>query len=397
MNFNNLDVGIVHDWFPVIGGAERVVEQLTVIFPNTKIYTLFNFLTTEERLELLRETEIEVSSLNTLPFVRAYYRFLLLECMRVVEGFDVTKHDVVISSSASIAKGVITAPGQPHIAYIHSPARYAWDLTHEYIGGISGYLGPLKRVLARRMMHKFRMWDMRTTPSIDLMLANSKFIQRRIRKTYGRESIVVYPPVNTDSFTLNTNSRDDFFLTTSRLVPYKRIDLIVRAFASRPQSRLVVIGDGPTMKLIKSIATPNVEIIGYQSFETLREYMQKAKAFVFAAKEDFGIVPVEAQACGTPVIALGFGGTAETIRPLGLSENPTGVWFGEQTVESLNSAIDEFEKNQDRFDPENCRKNALSFGSKRFRGEVSEIVEAGFSHGFGIDCIQEKRKKTYSA
>lgn len=367
------DVAIVHDWLPVLSGAEKVVQQMAHIFPNASIYTLFDFLSAEERDQLSQGCPITVSGLNRLPGVEKYYRYLLLSCTRAIENFDVTRHDVVLSSSAALAKGVLTSPEQKHFAYVHSPARYAWDLTHEYVQGIGGLGAGLKQAMARRMLHKFRLWDMRTAPSVDHFIANSEFIKQRIWKVYRREADVIYPPVNTDDFTLPDSDRQEYFLVASRMVPYKRIPMIVEAFAQRPNLKLRVVGDGPEMPAVRAAAAPNTEILGHISFTELKRQMQTARAFVFAAKEDFGIVPVEAQACGTPVIALGHGGTAETVRPLG-HDRPTGVWFEEQTVESLVDAIDTFVAEEANFRPETCRENALSFSEERFRRELVEYI-----------------------
>jgi len=378
----NADIGIVHDWLPLIGGAERVLQQLVNAFPNSEVYTLFDFLTEVQRHEILGDRPLHVSSLNALPMVSSYYRYLLLSCTRAIESFDMSRHDVVISSSAALAKGVITAPGQPHLAYVHSPARYAWDLTHDYIASLGGVLGPLKRHFAHRLMHNFRLWDMRTLASIDLLIANSSFIAQRIRKVYRRDAMVIYPPVDTHAFTPGTAPREDFYLAASRLVPYKRIDLVVRAFSALPDRRLVVIGEGPEMARIKAEAGRNVEILGYQDHATLLDYMRRARAFVFAAREDFGIMPLEAQACGTPVIALGQGGTAETVRPFGRMEHPTGVWFQQQTEVEIVAALRSFEAAQDRILPEDCRANALAFGAERFRRQMRELLVRGNRIGF---------------
>ena len=390
------NVGIVHDWFPGpgIAGGERVVQHMVGAFPNCEIYSLFDFLTEEQRQEVVGDRPINVSRLSHWPGVKKYYRYLLLQCTRAVEEFDVTHHDVVLTSSAALSKGVITAPGQPHLAYIHSPARYAWDLTHEYIDSLQGTLGGLKRYMAHQTMHKFRLWDMRTPPSIDLMMANSKFIAQRIRKVYGRDAMVVYPPVDTDAFEMGTGVREDFYLAASRMVPYKRIDLIVEAFVGMPDKRLVVIGDGPDMARIKALATPNVEVLGYQRFDVLRNHMQRARAFVFAAQEDFGIMPLEAQACGTPVIALGAGGTAETVKPLGQHPRPTGVWFRKQTVPELQDAVSRLEAGLDQIDPVACRDNAVFFGAARFRDELREIVERGNRIGYEAVLTEDLAKRT---
>ncbi|WP_446918127.1 glycosyltransferase, partial [Klebsiella pneumoniae] len=246
-----------------------------------------------------------------------------------VEQLDVTKHEVVLSSSHAVSKGVITGPDQLHISYIHSPIRYAWDLQHQYLRE-SGFDKGVKGFLAKWFLHKIRLWDVRTSNGVDHFIANSHFISRRIKKVYGRSSDVIYPPVDVESFNL-MEDKDNYYLTASRLVPYKRVDLIVEAFGHMPEKKLLVIGDGPEMEKIKAKAKANVVILGYQSNEAMIEYMQRAKAFVFAAEEDFGITPVEAQSCGTPVIAFGKGGALETVRPYGVS-NPTGVFFYNQTV-----------------------------------------------------------------
>ncbi|KAA2311711.1 glycosyltransferase family 4 protein [Puniceibacterium sp. HSS470] len=370
-----LDVGIVHDWMPGLAGGERVVQQMAATFPNSKIYTLFDFLSAAERAEVSGGAPIEVSRLNTWPGVQKYYRYLLLQCTRAIEEFNVTHHEVVLSSSAALAKGVITSPEQPHIAYIHSPARYAWDLTHEYIDELGGFAAGLKKRAAREMMHRFRKWDMRTVAQVDHYVANSEFIRKRIWKTWRREAQVIYPPVDTSAFDLGTGPREEFYFTASRMVPYKRIPMIVAAFNARPHLKLVVSGDGPEMDKVRALAGANIELLGHVPFETLREKMQKARAFVFAAKEDFGIVPVEAQACGCPVIALGHGGTAETVRNLGM-DDPTGVWFDRQTAEDLGAAVDRFEAELSAFSAEACRNNALSFGVARFRRELEDCVRA---------------------
>lgn len=367
------DIAIVHDWMPVLGGAERVIQEMVGTFPKSTIYTLFDFLSDAERAQIVSDRPVHVSRLNALPGVQKYYRYLLLSCMREIEKFDVTGHEVVLSSSAALAKGVLTSPDQKHFSYIHSPARYAWDLTHEYINGIGGVTGGLKRQMAHHMMHKFRLWDMRTPQSVDHFIANSDFIRRRIWKTYRREADVIYPPVNTDDFKLNLEPRGEHFLVASRMVPYKKIPLIVEAFAQRPHLKLHVVGDGPEMKKVREKSAGNIEILGHLPFSDLKEQMRSARAFVFAAQEDFGIVPVEAQACGTPVIALAHGGTAETVRPLG-QDKPTGVWFQEQTVESLGAAIDTFIAEENQFDPNICRENALRFSAQRFRQELLDYV-----------------------
>jgi len=369
----DVNVGLVHDWLPTLAGGERVVAEIARMFDNGAIYTLFDFLSQDERMELAGTLPVHVSSLNRLPGVQKYYRYLLLQCTRAIEKFDVTGHDVVVSSSAALAKGVLTSPEQAHVAYVHSPARYAWDLTFEYIDGIEGTAAALKRHLAHRMMHKFRMWDIRTVPQVDTYVANSEFIRKRIWKTYRRDAQVIYPPVDTAAFQLGQDGREDYYFTASRMVPYKQVPLIAKAFSERPNLKLVIAGDGPEMARVRAQAGPNIEILGHVPFDELRRHMQKARAFVFAAKEDFGIVPVEAQACGCPVIALSAGGTAETVRDISM-DKPTGVWFDEQTPEALLKAIDTVEAEHAALTAQNCRDNALYFGTDRFHRELSDCI-----------------------
>lgn len=373
-----LDVGIVHDWLPTMGGGERVVKEFSRLFPKAHLYTLFDFLSEADRAEVSQGHPVAVSRLNDWPGVERYYRYLLLQCTRAIEEFDVTHHDVVVTSSAALAKGVLTSPDQLHVAYVHSPARYAWDLTHEYINGLGGIGGALKRRAAREMMHRFRKWDMRTVAQVDHYVANSEFIRKRIWKTWRREAQVIYPPVDTSAFDIGTAPKEDFYFTTSRMVPYKRVPMIVEAFNQRPHLKLVVSGDGPEMGKVRAVAGPNIQLLGHTPFEEMRGYMQRARGFVFAAREDFGIVPVEAQACGTPVIALGHGGTAETVRDLS-QDDPTGVWFQEQSIEGLLGAIDRMEQNLDAFTPQACRANALKFGVDRFHREMADCVASCLS------------------
>jgi len=307
-----------------------------------------------------------------LPKARSKYRSYLPLMPLAIEQFDLSSYDLVISSSHAVAKGVLTGPDQLHISYVHSPIRYAWNLQHQYLKE-AGLNRGMKGWLAKWVLHKIRLWDLRTANGVDSFIANSYFIARRITKVYRRESIVIYPPVDVRAFT-QVDNKESFYLAASRLVPYKRIELIVEAFTRMPDRRLVVIGDGPGFDRVKSIAGPNIEILGYQKFEVLKDYMQRAQAFVFAAEEDFGIVPLEAQACGTPVIAYGKGALLETINDLSGSEEPTGVFFQYQTVDSIRDAVERFEKNKEKFIPTACRKNAERFAPEVFRESFARFV-----------------------
>lgn len=364
-------MAVVHDWLTTYAGAERVLEQLLYLYPDAELFSVCDFLPDPERA-FLNGHKLRTSFIQGLPGARTHYRSYL-PCMPLaMEQFDLSGYDIVLSSSHAVAKGVLTGPGQLHISYVHSPIRYAWDLQHQYLRD-SGLDRGLKGWLAKWVLHRMRVWDARTANGVDQFVANSQFIARRIWKVYRRLAAVVYPPVDVSRFSL-MEQKEDFYLTASRLVPYKRIDIIVEAFSSMPEKRLVVIGDGPGMEKIRAMATDNVELLGYQQLDVLRDYMQRAKAFVFAAEEDFGITPVEAQACGTPVIAFARGGACETIRGLD-SSVPTGVFFSEQTPEALRGAVQKFEAVQGDILPKSCRDNALRFAPERFKSEIAVLVK----------------------
>ena len=266
-----------------------------------------------------------------------------------------------------------------HISYIHTPIRYAWDLQHQYLAE-SGLDKGIKSYFARRMLHKIRLWDLRTANGVDRFVANSRFISRRIWKVYRREAEVIYPPVDTHAFSFNP-AKEDYYLTASRMVPYKKIDLIVEAFSDMKDKRLVVIGTGPDFDKISQRAGPNVELLGFQPTPVLLDYMQRARAFVFAAQEDFGITPVEAMACGTPVIAYGKGGVLETVVPPETDESATGLFFANQDSRSLRESVARFEENIEKFDPEACRQQALKFSARRFRDAFSAFIQRCESEG----------------
>ncbi|ARB21167.1 MULTISPECIES: glycosyltransferase family 4 protein [Klebsiella] len=367
----DLSIGIVADWFVTYAGSEKIVAEFIELFPDSELYSVVDFLSEENKLHF-KNKEITTTFIQNLPFSKKKYQSYLPLMPLAIEQLDVSKHDIILSSSHAVAKGILTGPDQLHISYVHSPIRYAWDLQHQYLRE-AGLSKGLKATLARWLLHKIRIWDCRTANGVDHFIANSQFIARRIKKVYGRKADVIYPAVDVERFALQTN-KQDYYMTASRMVPYKRMDLIVEAFSHMPTKRLVVIGDGPEMNKIKSKATNNIEILGYQPNDVMQKYMSEAKAFVFAAEEDFGITPVEAQACGTPVIAYGKGGALETIISIE-KEDPTGLFFYKQDVESLVEAISKFELSRDSILPENCRANALKFSAERFREEIKHYVE----------------------
>jgi len=364
-------IAIVHEWLVTYVGSEKVLEQILNIYPEADLYCLVDFLPPDQR-SFLKDKPVKTSFLQNMPFAKSKYRQYLPLMPLAVEQFDLSGYDLVISSSHAVAKGVITGPDQLHVSYVHTPIRYAWDLQHQYLRE-AGLDSGIKGAAARAILHYIRQWDYRTANGVDSFIANSRFIARRIWKVYRREAAVIYPPVDTEAFSLH-EEKEDFYVTASRMVPYKKVDLVVEAFAAMPEKNLVVIGDGPDFSKIRAKAGKNVTFVGYQPSDVLKDYLQRAKAFVFAAEEDFGIAPVEAQACGTPVIAYGKGGALETVMGLG-NDNPTGVLFQEQTVGSLIEAVELFEKNRALISAQYCRVNAERFSVQRFRDEFKKHIE----------------------
>ena len=364
---SDLRVAVIHDWLPLVGGAERVLEQILEIYPQADIYTLFDFVSRNDAPFLNGKT-VTTSFLQKFPKAEKYYRNLLPLFPYAIEQFDLRKYELIVSSSSAVAKGVITSPDQLHVCYCHSPMRYAWDLQAHYLKH-TGLSSGLRSTFIRYVLHKMRMWDVVSSNRVDAFVSNSAYIGDRIRKTYRRESTVINPPVNINRFQIETR-KEDFYFAASRQVPYKRIDLIVEAFKQCPDKRLIVIGDGPEHKKIRALAGPNVQILGYQPDAVMVDYMRRAKAFIFAAQEDFGILPVEAQACGTPVIAYGRGGARETV-----IDKRTGLLFDEQTVPSLLGALERFERLQENFNSADIQRHAASFSEARFRQELKYLID----------------------
>jgi glycosyltransferase involved in cell wall biosynthesis len=364
-------LALIHEWFSTLAGSEKVVEQVCSLYPQADLFAVYADPGIVNRTDYLAGRRLQTSFIQGLPRAARSFRSYLLLMPLAIEQFDLSSYDVVLSSSHTVAKGVLTGPDQLHISYVHSPIRYAWDLQHQYLRE-TGLDRGVKGWIAKSMLHAMRIWDCRTAAGVDHFLANSKFIARRIRKVYGRHADVIYPPVDVHAFPLGTQ-RESFYLAASRFVPYKKMDLIIEAFSATPERRLVVIGDGPELARAKAKAGPNVELLGYQPHDVLCDLMRRARAFVFAAEEDFGITPIEAQAAGAPVIAYGKGGVLETIRGLD-SESPTGVFFPRQDIASLHAALETFEARADEFSPEACRQNALRFSTERFRDELETYV-----------------------
>jgi glycosyltransferase involved in cell wall biosynthesis len=367
-----MKTAIVHDWLVTYAGAERVLEQMLVLYPDADVYSLIDFMPEAERA-FLGHRPIRTSFLQRLPGVRRGYRRFLPLMPLAIEQFDLSSYELVLSSSYAVAKGALTGPDQLHVCYCHSPMRYAWDLQDQYLRE-AGLDRGVRSWMARYLLHRMRLWDYRTANGVDQFIANSQFVAQRIRKFYRRDATVIHPPVDTEGFAPG-GVRQNFYVTASRMVPYKRMDLVVEAFTRMPQRQLVVIGDGPEAARLSAKAGPNVRLLGRQPQAILREHLQQARGFVFAAEEDFGIAPVEALACGTPVIAFGKGGALETIKGLD-HPSPTGLFFHHQTVEAIEEAVGQFESEEQRFSPTVCRESALWFGIDRFRQRFRDYLES---------------------
>ena len=365
-----LKISLVHDWLTSYAGAERVLEAMLELYPDSPIFTLVY---DSEGIGFgpIASAQIQSSFIQRLPWGKKKYRSYLPLMPLAVEQFNLEAAEVVISSSHAVAKGVLTRADQLHISYVHTPIRYAWDLQNQYLRE-AGLERGLKGALARWLLHYIRNWDVASANRVDVFVANSRYVARRIWKTYRRKARVIYPPVDVERFTPRPD-REDFYLTLSRLVPYKKMDLIVSAF-TRIGRPLVVIGDGPDFAKIKRLAGTNVKLLGHQPDEVVRDHMERCKAFVFAADEDFGIAPVEAQAAGAPVIAFGKGGVTETVIP-----DKTGLFFETQEEKSLAEAVISFEQGDWRFDVQAIRENAERFSKQRFLAEFSELVEGSWS------------------
>lgn len=361
-----MQTAVVHEWLVTYAGSEQVCEQMLRLFPAADLFSLVDFLPADLR-GFIQHRPVQTSFLQKLPFARRRFRAYLPLMPLAVEQFDLSSYDLILSSNHAVAKGVLTRADQLHISYVHTPIRYAWDLQQQYLRGANLQAG-LRAIAAQTILHYLRLWDVATANRVDHFLANSQFVARRIWKTYRREAQVVYPPVAVDRFQPG-GDRDDFYLTISRFVPYKRVALTVQAF-NQLGLPLVVIGDGADWKQVQAIAQPNVKLLGRQPDAIVEDYLQRCKAFVFSAEEDFGITLVEAQAAGAPVIAYGKGGAAETVIP-----GKTGLLFPAQTPASLMAAVQHFEAGGLQADYEQLRQNAERFAPERFRQEFSKIVE----------------------
>ena len=364
MNINIIlkyKIAIVHEWLVNYAGSERVVESFTNIWPDAEIFTLVDFLNDEQRKIILKDKQAKTSFIQKLPLARKKHRNYLPLFPKAIESFNLSDFNLIISSAHAVAKGIKKNKNQLHISYCHSPMRYVWDQGEHYLQGFKG-------TVAKAFIGYLRKWDLKSADAVDYFIANSNHIAGKIKKIYNREADVIYPPVDIDKCKFNSN-KEDFYLTASRMVPYKRLDLVVEAFNQMPDKKLIVIGSGPEKEKLKNIAGKNVEILSHQPHEILIEYMRRSKAFIFAAEEDFGIIVVEAMACGTPVIAWNGGGVKESVK-----DGVTGILFNKQNSDSIIAAIKEYEKRIDSFDSSLIRNHSEQFSRKNFEQNIKKFV-----------------------
>lgn len=357
-----MEIALAHDYLTRLGGAERVLAALAKIYPSAPIFTL---LYDESRTGAsFPASRVRPSRLQKLPkILRRNPKYLLPLLPSVVEEWDFSKFDLVISSSGAFSHGILTPPKTHHLCYVHSPMRFAWDWTHEYLK--EQRVGPIRKMAVSYMLKKIRMWDQAASDRADTLIANSRTTERRIKKYFRRDSTVIYPPVDISRFKIS-KSHKDFFLIVSQLTPYKRIDLAIQLF-NKIRRRLVVIGDGPQKAYLEAVSGDTISLLGWKDDETVKEYLQNCRALILPGEEDFGITPVEALACGKPVLAFGFGGAKETILP-----GITGEFFYEPTSASLENGLASIMKQN--YSPSACRKQAEKFSEELFAQQFKKLV-----------------------
>jgi glycosyltransferase involved in cell wall biosynthesis len=360
-----MKIAFIHDFLLRQGGAERVLKTLMDMYPEAPVYTL---LYDEKRMgEAFPASRVRTSGLQKFPrFIPGIHKLLFPFMPGAIESFDLSEFDVVVSSSSAYAHGVITNLETRHICYYHSPMRYAWDYTHEYLK--EQKLGLLGELIASQLLHKVRQWDFLASDRVDVALANSKTVQDRIKKYYRKDSLIVHPPVQVERFEAHAK-HEGYFLIVSTLTPYKRIDLAVELF-NRLGKRLVIIGEGSDKARLQSMAASNIDFLGFKPDSVVKEYLENCRAFIFPGEEDFGIAPVEAMACGKPVLAYRKGGLTET-----MVEGLTGEFFDEQNVESMEAALTQLLINENRTSAEKIAAHAQKFSEEAFKKKMRELIE----------------------
>ncbi len=373
-----MKVAFVQDWFNANGGAEKVAGAVIDVLSDDDltIYALFNKFSPEASESILKGNDVQVSLLQYVPGISKRYRYFLPVMPWLMGRFRLRGYDLIFSTSHAVAKGFRSDPSIPNICYCHTPLRPIWDMYDDYAAGHK--LG--KSLLYRKFVAWLRKWDVASADRVHYFIANSEHIRQRIKKSYSRDSVVIYPPVRTDKFQLNEAERKEYYMCPGRFVPYKKIDMVIRAFQRMPDKKLILIGEGWGASGFDEMLKghPNIEWLGYKSDTEMIQYMQEAKACIFAAKEDFGIMCVEAQACGTPVLALDYGGYRETV-----IDGVSGYRFPEQTEESVMEVVQKLETHP-LADNKAIRANALRFSDKRFRSEITAFI---------VDVMSGKAKK----
>ena len=364
-----MKIAYVQDWLTVDGGAEKVTRQILNIYPEADIFSLIDFLSDEDRVNIVNGKKGKTSFLQHFPLAKSHYRWYLPLFPLAIESLNLKGYDLIISSSYSVAKGVKVGPGQKHICYCHSPMRYAWDLQEEYLNDLAKGR-PIIRGIMKFFLNRIKKWDARTVNRVDYFVANSENVKNRIAANYNRSSQIIYPPINLDNIEL-TNEKQDFYLASSRQVPYKKTDLIIKAFLKMPDKKLVVTGEGPMLSELKSLSkdAENISVLGHVSHTELKSLMAKAKGFINASFEDFGISPIEALASGTAVLGYAKGGLLETT-----TENETAIYFYDQNEEAIQKAVNSFEK-ATLVSAEDLRKSVERFDQRVFRKQFKEAVE----------------------
>ena len=364
-------VAIVHDWLITIGGAEKVLRQLLIAYPEADLFCLFNFFNREQQKEILLDRPTHGTYLQSVPFSKSQYRKLVPLFYKAIESLDVSEYDIVISSSHAVAKGVKIREGQLHFCYCHTPMRYVWNMKKTYLSQIPERF----RKLASRQFKRIKDWDYQTSDSVHQFIANSEFVKERIKVNYQKDSLVINPPVDTEFFklaeTMDSPEDQPYYIVVSRLVFYKRIDVTIEAFNLMPNKNLIVIGSGPERENLEKMANPNIRFLDFQSSENIRRYMQHAEAAIFSAIEDFGITCLEVQACGTPVVAYDFGGYRETV-----NHGSTGVLYKHSDPESIIEAVSDLSLMKAKMDRKAIRRSSLKYGEQRFRDEITSLVSS---------------------
>jgi glycosyltransferase involved in cell wall biosynthesis len=364
----DLRVTLVHDWLTGMRGGEKCLEAACRRWPDARLFTLLHRPGSVSRA--IEALQLCTSPLQLLPAIHRYYRFLLPILPLAAETWRLPPCGLVLSFSHCVAKSARPPRGVPHVCYCFTPMRYAWHMREAYFGREKG----LKAQTLEHLLGLLREWDRRTAARVTHFIAISKTVQQRIAECYGRESTVIYPPVDTDFYCPASVSREDYYLAVSAFAPYKRLDLAIEA-CNQLRQRLVIIGSGQDEIRLRAMAGPTIHFLGWQPDEVIRDHLRRCRALIFPGEEDFGIVPVEANACGTPVIAFGGGGATETITPFDGKSEPTGIWFGEQTMECLVEALQTCDRRKTEFSPLILRRQALHFNTRRFEHELFTYLE----------------------